>query len=87
MTGTVRGLGGLTVLLVFIGMVVKYVLTWCRQEEIRVYFCGIQPIVQFVYNLKDFSHYLTSKLCPDTASARTLCSESCTMKRRALRSS
>jgi len=51
MTDTV---GVLTVLVVFIGMVVKYVLTWCRQEEIRVYFCGIQPIVQFVYNLKDF---------------------------------
>ena len=58
---------------VFIGIVVKYD-------------CGIQPMVQIVYNLKDFSHYLTSKLWPDTASARTHCSESCTVKRRALRS-
>ena len=74
-------------LVVFIGMVVKYVLTWCRQEEIRVYFCGIQPMVQIVYNLKDFSHYWTSNLCPDTTSARTHCSESCILKRRDLRSS
>lgn len=46
-----------------IGMVVKYVLTWFGQEEIRVYFCGNQPMVRIVYNLKDISHYLTSKLC------------------------
>jgi len=49
-------------------MVVKYVPTWCRQEEIWAYFYDIQPMVQIVYNLKDFSRYLT-KLCPDTASA------------------